>query len=487
MESVARFKTRWYLSLAFKVSVTSILLILFLIFVLSLFFFNHIEKESEAELRKRGVYLAMALSHQAVEPLLYEDLFALYRLLDVFKIKKEEKAPESEEGIVEYAAVYGREEKLLAFVGKDLYRKELEDPSGFDWSGKEALILPKTSIIFEVITPIVVNTMQVGYVRIGITRAYHLKQVRSLKRELWGMAAFLTMLGVLVSLLMTRRYILPLLHVIRGAKNIGKGKWGTQIQVKGRDETAELAGTFNEMSVKLKEAFERVQRTQEKLIRSEKLNAIGKFSANLAHELKNPLTSIKLCIQAMNEPGSSGVLDMEEREMVLNDVQRMDEIISRFLVYAAPPRIHLSPVDINAFLEEVTGKYRPRMETARIRLKFFPAVDLPLVFVDRRKMEEAVGNLCLNAIQAMPDGGEIRIRTSINGSEEDVEIDIEDTGEGIDETIREHLFEPFYTTRKKGTGLGLSIVYQIIQEHGGEISLKDKKEKGTIFSILFPV
>ena len=99
----------------------------------------------------------------------------------------------------------------------------------------------------------------------------------------------------------------------------------------------------------------------------------------------------------------------------------------------------------------------------------------------------SVGNLCLNAIQAMPDGGEIRIRTSINGSEEDVEIDIEDTGEGIDETIREHLFEPFYTTRKKGTGLGLSIVYQIIQEHGGEISLKDKKEKGTIFSILLPV
>jgi len=188
----------------------------------------------------------------------------------------------------------------------------------------------------------------------------------------------------------------------------------------------------------------------------------------------------------MNEPGAEPILDPEEREMILQDIRRMDEVVSRFLQYGTPPKVRLVSADLNAFLRDLCSRVRPRTEAAGVRLRLLLDPDLPKVFLDCQRMAQAVENLCVNALQAVPPGGEIRIRTGRNGHAEGVRIEVEDTGGGIDEQIREHLFEPFYTTRQQGSGLGLSIVYQVIQEHGGQITVTTEKGKGSRFTIRLP-
>lgn len=479
MGNDTKFKASWYHRIGFKFSVTLVLLSVCLVLCLSLMFFKFAEQLEEAEHQKRSLYIAQALSRQIVEPLLQDDRYALVQFLD--SLVETDNKQTVHDRIVEYASVYNNQNILVVHVGETSGENEISNQI------TESILIPKDRDTFEVLSPVIDNQATVGILKLGVTRSHHLEEARTLRTKIWAVSVLLTVLGIFVSLLLTQHFLGPLLHVIRGAKMIGEGNWGTQIEVKSRDETGELVETFNDMSQKLQDAFDRVQRAQERLIRSERLNAIGRFSASLAHQLKNPLTSIKLGISSLGEPGADESFDAEEREMILNDVQRMEAIVNRFLSYGAPNKMVLSAVDINGLLKGLTDKLQPRFAAAHIQATLSLAEDLPSVFVDTDKMHEALENLCVNAIQAMPQGGEVRIQTSGNHCGEFVRIDVTDTGEGIEETVQEHLFEPFYTTRTNGSGLGLSIVHQIVQEHGGTISLRSARGKGTVFSIALPI
>lgn len=467
---------RWYNKIAFKVSATAVAVILALVAALGLFFFHHMEADLEAGLRSRGLYIARTLAQQAVEPILYEDRLGLYTLVESFRVRE---AADSEASVIAFAAIDDHAGGRLAAVGE-----EGEAGHGLDRPVAEATIFPAGPQGFVVAAPVVVRGVSVGTARVGISRRPGLARLHHLQAQVAAMALALAATTIGVGLFLSRRFILPLLRLASGARRIGEGRWGDVVAVTSRDEIGLLATAFNDMSCRLRDAFERIQQTQERLVENEKLSTLGRFSANLAHALKNPLNSVKLSVQVMEQPGAEGRLDAAERAMVLGDIERMDAIISRFLQYGAPDRLNRTPQDVHRLLDRVVAGLQPQLDAAAVRVVTDYDRALPPLVVDPKKLGEAVANLLVNALQAMAEGGEVHLRTEGNGG--GGRIVVADSGPGLDPAIRDHLFEPFHTTHPGGSGLGLSIVYQVVKEHGGEITVESATGKGTTFTITLP-
>ncbi len=336
----------------------------------------------------------------------------------------------------------------------------------------------------EVELPVVVKGVQIGLVRVGVTRALARARMQRLVVQIALLLALAALLAASATVLLSRRLIRPLLQVIHGARQIGEGGWGTQISVRTHDETGELAATFNQMSVRLKEAFEEIHRTQAQLIQSERLSTLGSFAAHLAHELKNPLTSIKLSMQAMAE-GESGCLDAEERELILNDVAHMDEVITSFLAYGRRRPVAPVAVEVAPLLEEIGRRLVARGRQAGVTVELSIPRDLGRLPLDPERVEEAVENVVTNAIQVSPRGGVVAVRTTCSDGD-GLRVAVADHGPGMDEAVRAHLFEPFYTTRHGGTGLGLAIAQQGVEDHGGRIEVESTVGTGTVVTIVLP-
>ncbi len=302
-----------------------------------------------------------------------------------------------------------------------------------------------------------------------------------------------TIVAILVStvtiLAVNKLFIEPLRRIQEGAEAVGKGQFKYQIPMTSRDEIGELARTFNRMSDQLTEAFESIRRSQQKIVEAEKLAALGQLSAGLAHELKNPLTSIKMILQAILDSASPPEMTTQDIEVILKEVQRLDTILTQFLTFAKPSRLHLRPLDLRETVEEVLSLMKTRFDRGDVRvLKEMPE-DLPSIAGDHEKMRQVLINLFLNSVQAMPDGGRLSVvagKTSKNDHKK-VFLKVEDTGSGIREENQEKIFDPFFTTKEHGTGLGLSIVYSIVKEHRGTIDLQSQVGKGTSFTLSFLV
>lgn len=300
-----------------------------------------------------------------------------------------------------------------------------------------------------------------------------------------------TIVAILVStvtiLSVNRLFINPLKRIQEGAEAVGKGQFKYQIPLTSRDEIGELARTFNQMSEQLTEAFESVRKSQQKIVEAEKLAALGQLSAGLAHELKNPLTSIKMILQAMLDSVSPPEMTTQDIEVILKEVKRLDTILTQFLTFAKPSGLHLRPLNLRETVEEVLSLMKTRFDRSDVKVLKEIAEDLPSIAGDQEKMRQVLINLFLNSVQAMPDGGRLSIvagKMSKNNHKE-VFLKVEDTGYGIEEENQEKVFDPFFTTKEHGTGLGLSIVYSIVKEHRGKIDLQSRVGKGTSFTLTF--
>ncbi len=300
-----------------------------------------------------------------------------------------------------------------------------------------------------------------------------------------------TIVAILVStvtiLSVNKLFIKPLKRIQEGAEAVGKGQFKYQIPMTSRDEIGELARTFNQMSEQLTEAFESVQRSQQKMFGAEKLAALGQLSAGLAHELKNPLTSIKMILQAILDSASPPEVTTQDIEVILKEVKRLDTILTQFLTFAKPSGLRLRPLDLRETVEEVLSLMKTRFDRSDVKVLKEMAEDLPSIAGDQEKMRQVLINLFLNSVQAMPDGGRLSIvagKKSKNNHKE-VFLKVEDTGHGIKEENQEKVFDPFYTTKEHGLGLGLSIVYSIVKEHRGTIDLQSEVGKGTSFTLTF--
>jgi PAS domain S-box-containing protein len=229
--------------------------------------------------------------------------------------------------------------------------------------------------------------------------------------------------------------------------------------------------------------------TEMMLQRAEQMKAVGEVAVGLAHEIKNPLAGIKSSIEVLSEEAPCLDEDREVLIKVIREIRRIEMLLKDLLNFARPPKPQLTMVDINSVLDatlelsiDTAGLSPPGISAER---DF--AERLPATLADPMQMKQIFLNLVLNAIDAMHEGGVLRVKTRYDETTNSLEIDIADTGKGIDKELMDKLFHPFFTTKPKGTGLGLAISKRLVEEHGGTMTVQSTPGSGTVFTIIIPV
>jgi ammonium transporter, Amt family len=254
----------------------------------------------------------------------------------------------------------------------------------------------------------------------------------------------------------------------------------------------ELKAFSGQLEDRVRRASARLEETQRQLFQSEKLAALGKLSAGIAHEIRNPLTSIKILIHSLVDEQATENSREKDLAVIETEIERVNKIIKQFLDFARPRPPSLEPTDVRTILDETLALLLYEMEAQKILPEKRYAPDLPPVPMDREQMKQVFLNLMLNAIQAMEHGGTLRVATLRasplpgKGSRPAAEIAFEDTGPGIPEDFRSRIFEPFFSSKEEGIGLGLPIAQRIVEEHGGEIRVESKVGVGATFTISLP-
>jgi PAS domain S-box-containing protein len=220
---------------------------------------------------------------------------------------------------------------------------------------------------------------------------------------------------------------------------------------------------------------------------SERLAALGRITAGVAHEVKNPLNSMRLWLENLKEslpPDSDG--SAKQAVNVLDkEIDRLDAVVKRFLDFTRPMDVRLEPTQLAELLKEVLEVAQPQMQKANIQVAQLLPIDVPEVYVDRALLKQAVLNLVLNAGESMPSGGQLRLVLSRRG--EMAEITVGDTGKGIPLEDRQKIFQLFFTTRPGGSGIGLASTFRIVQLLNGSIDFTTEVGKGTTFRIELPL
>jgi len=222
----------------------------------------------------------------------------------------------------------------------------------------------------------------------------------------------------------------------------------------------------------------------------EQYTEIARLAGGLAHEIKNPLSTIRLNMELLAEDFGEGDSPRDRRavrkiEVVQRECQRLQDVLDDFLSFAKANQLNLRPSDLNGTVKRVLDFFQPKARETGIEIIDYLSSDLPTVLLDREAFHGALLNLVLNAEQAMPEGGQLVVRTY--GTADGVALDLIDTGVGMDTATRARIFDAFYSTKRGGSGLGLPTVRKIVEAHNGRISLQSEPGRGTQFTIKLPM
>ncbi|MDI7258745.1 MAG: ATP-binding protein [Thermodesulfobacteriota bacterium] len=237
----------------------------------------------------------------------------------------------------------------------------------------------------------------------------------------------------------------------------------------------------------------KVYRIQEEILRMDRFVSLGKLSSGIAHEIRNPLAGIKTTAQALGEEMLKDDPKREYLNRITKEIDRLNELLKTFFSFAKPQTLNLVPCHTKEIINAIIPFLIREIADKGIQFVEFYDPQLPKIKVDKIQMHQAFLNLFLNAIQAMPNGGELNVKATPmvvsskdNCKQSFIKIVVSDTGKGIPPHILPKIFDPFFTTKPRGIGLGLSITYQIIKKHGGTIKVESRWEKGTTFLINLP-
>ncbi len=230
-----------------------------------------------------------------------------------------------------------------------------------------------------------------------------------------------------------------------------------------------------------------LEKSQAQLVQAEKLAAMGRLAASIAHEINNPLQAIHNCLhltlkKPLNEEKKTRYLGMAQEE-----VERLITIVQRMLEFYRPSREGMAPTDVHTIIENVLALSSKRLQHGKITVTKKLASDLPTISAVRDQLKQVFLNIVINAIEAMPQGGELCIETKLSEDGDGLSVAFTDTGVGLSEKEQENIFEPFFTTKAMGTGLGLSVSYGIIERHGGRIEVQSELGNGATFTVHLPL
>lgn len=303
----------------------------------------------------------------------------------------------------------------------------------------------------------------------------------------------------------------PLKALTEGTHRLGSGDLGYQIRLKGSGELEDLANSFNTMSCQLDEAHreinawtrtleERVEQktrelsgAQEEMLRVERMASIGKLAAVVAHEINNPLAGIltyaKLLKKRLSREATPDVENLSMLDLVESESRRCGEIVKNLMTFARPTSMNREPADLNAVIDRCIRLVQHQLELKNIELHEPLEKDLPLVRCDVGQIEQVVLALVMNAIDAMPNGGNLTLTSRKAPDAGHVQIEVRDDGVGMPPEVLANMFEPFFTTKERGRGLGLGLAISrnIVDRHGGRIEVASEPGHGTAFTITLPL
>lgn len=237
----------------------------------------------------------------------------------------------------------------------------------------------------------------------------------------------------------------------------------------------------------LKKALHQEKATRARLVQSEKLAAMGRLMASVAHELNNPLQTIQNALYLLQQASPPARASAANMQIVMEETERMAELINRLReTYRPATREEFQPQSLSHIIEELHKLIAAHLQRREIAFEFTPRHCFPPVLGLRSQLKQAVLNLSLNAIDAMSPGGRLSLIINYRPEQDEIQLTIADTGAGIDPDVLPSIFDPFYTTKENGTGLGLAITYDIIQQHGGRIEAESTPGQGTTFRIWLP-
>lgn len=345
--------------------------------------------------------------------------------------------------------------------------------------------------ILEIEVPIFIpgSTGRWGSIKIGLSLEETRKEMQQTRLMLLLIGIGGLLIGILGAILLAQRITGPLKKLVDATVKISKGHFSQRINITSQDEIGNLARSFNKMSRQLLQARKKMEAANKKLIQAEKLASIGRISAGIAHEIRNPLTSVKLNIQKLMQSDNLDDIEKEHLNLSQEGIKHMEKSIKDLLDFTRASELELARFSIEQILDASVKTVADSLALKKVTLKKNYRADLPQVLVDGDKLRQVFLNILRNAYEAVDEGGEISISLSLlkERSGQKIRVEISDNGCGIPERNRELIFELFYTTKTTGIGLGLAIARKIVEQHNGSVRVYENPEKGTSFEILIPV
>jgi two-component system nitrogen regulation sensor histidine kinase NtrY len=320
---------------------------------------------------------------------------------------------------------------------------------------------------------------------IGNSRRTYVELMRHIRSAALLVGGGGILLAILLSSWAAARVTRPVEQLAHAAQELATGNWNARVDVSGEDELAQLAASFNRMTAEL-------LGQQERLVQAERVAAWRELARRLAHELKNPLFPLQLTVENLvrarqQNPEQFEEVFRESSRTLLAEIANLKGIIGRFSEFSKMPQPQLQPVQVNEVIRGVMQLFQAQLDApgrAKISCELQLDPHLGLVAADAELLHRAISNLVLNAMDAMPQGGTLTLRTREDDGK--VILEVADTGSGLTPEECERIFTPYYTSKQHGTGLGLAIVQSVVSDHGGRIRVQSGLGKGTTFVIELP-